>query len=188
MTSSTLTLPDLLHDGDELTLRRWVTDDAIAMQTAIEESIDHLRPWMWWAGREMMTLDARREMIAGWERDWAAGGDVMLGIFVAGRVAGSCGLHRRIAADGVEIGYWVHPGFLRRGIATRTARLLAEVALQRPDITHVEIHHDAANVRSAGIPRKLGFTRVAENPRPPQAPSEVGVEWCWRLEKSPVPE
>ena len=186
MTSPSPVLPELLHDGDELTLRRWVTGDAVALQTAIEESIDHLRPWMWWASREPMDVAERREMIASWERDWAQGGDVLLGIFVAGKVAGSCGLHRRIDPGGVEIGYWVHPAFLRRGIATRTARLLAAAALARPDISHVEIHHDAANQRSAGIPRKLGFTRVAENPREPLAPNEVGLEWCWRLEGPPT--
>ena len=182
MPSPASPLPELLHDGDELTLRKWVVDDAVALTTAIEESLDHLRPWMWWAGDELVAIPRRREMIAGWEREWAQGGDVYMGIFVAGRVAGSCGLHRRIARDGVEIGYWVHPSFLRRGIATRTAALLAGAALARPDITHVEIHHDAANERSAGIPRKLGFTRVAENPREPLAPEEIGVEWCWRLD------
>lgn len=176
-------LPELLHDGDELTLRRWTVDDAAALSEAIDASREHLRPWMEWVSGEPVPLPLRRRMIAGWEADWAKGGDVLLGIFIAGRIAGSCGLHRRIAPDGLEIGYWVHPAFLRRGIATSTARLLAKAALARGEITHVEIHHDAANERSAGIPHKLGFRRVAANPRDRRAPAEIGVEWCWRLDR-----
>jgi RimJ/RimL family protein N-acetyltransferase len=49
-------------------------------------------------------------------------------------------------------------------------------------ITHVEIHHDRANVASAGVPRKLGFRFVGEYPAAPSAPAEAGIEWRWRLD------
>ena len=115
-------------------------------------------------------------MIEEWERDWGAGGGVVLGVFLAQRIAGSCGLHRRIAHDGLEIGYWIHPCFTRRGLATKVSWLLTDAALALPDISHVEIHHDKANVASAGVPRKLGFQFLGERRSEPEAPGDLGVE------------
>lgn len=122
----------------------------------------------------------RRALIEEWERDWLVGGDVVMGVFVDGRVAGGCGLHHRLGYGGLEIGYWTHPSFLRRGVATSAARLLARAAFIRPDITHVEIHHDKANEASAGIPRSLGFQLVREVPDTAKAPAEIGISCEWQ--------
>jgi len=66
----------------------------------------------------------------------------MLGVFQLRRVVGSCGLHRRIAPDGLELGYWIHPDFTGRGLACTIAERLTQAAFAVPEITHVEIHHD----------------------------------------------
>jgi RimJ/RimL family protein N-acetyltransferase len=136
---------------------------------------------MSWIAQEPLSLDHRREMLEEWERDWLRGGDVALGTFVSGRVAGSCGLHGRIGPGGLEIGYWTHPSFLRRGIATTAAGLLTGAGFAVPGITHVEIHHDKANKASAGVPRKLGYRLVDEVRDEREAPAEVGIECRWRL-------
>jgi RimJ/RimL family protein N-acetyltransferase len=70
----------------------------------------------------------------------------------------------------------VHPHFTRRGLATASAQLLTDAALRLPGITHVEIHHDKANLASAGVPRSLGFRWLAEMPREIEAPAEIGIE------------
>lgn len=162
-------------------LRRWTPKDAEALGQTVTESIDHLRPWMGWIAQEPTSIEERRTRLKEWERDWSRGGDVVLGVFLLDRVVGSCGLHRRIAPDGLEIGYWIHPCFTRRGLATRAAWLLTDAALARPDISHVEIHHDKANVASAGVPRKLGFQFVGEERDEPEAPADLGIEWRWRM-------
>ena len=174
-------LPQEISD-DVVQLRRWVRDDAQRLGQAVTESLEHLRPWMPWVVSEPLSVSERRELIAGWERDWTQRGDVLLGVFTAGEIVGSCGLHRRIAPDGLEIGYWIHPAYLRRGLATRTAALLTSLGLSAPGITHIEIHHDKANVASAGVARKLGFAFLTEEVDVPEASGEVGVEWRWRME------
>lgn len=176
-------LPDRIDGGGGLLIRRWTVDDAESLGRAVAESAEHLRPWMPWIAQEPQTLAQRRRMVGGWEREWRAGGDVYLGVFVDGRVAGSTGLHRRIAPDGLELGYWIHPAHTRRGLATRVARLLTDAAFSLPDITHVEIHHDKANTASAGIPPKLGFQLIDETPDRPEAPAEIGIECRWRMER-----
>jgi ribosomal-protein-serine acetyltransferase len=167
-----------------LLLRRWVATDAGELGRAIGESAEHLRPWMPWVAEEPVPLDRREAMIDEWERDWAQGGDVVLGVFLEGRIAGSCGLHRRLGPDGVEIGYWIHVAFLRRGVATRVAEVLIGAALAVPGITRVEIRHDTANRASGGVPRRLGFEWVGEEPREPVAPAETGMQWRWRMDKA----
>ena len=178
-----IVLPERLEGPGGLVLRRWRPDDAEALGRAVTESIDHLRPWMAWIAEEPLTLERRQAMVAGWEREWSQGGDVLLGVFLEGRIAGGCGLHRRLGEGGLEIGYWIHPAYLRRGLATRTAQTLTDGAFTVTGITHVEIHHDKANQASASVPRKLGFEWLGECRDEPEAPAELGIEWRWRMEK-----
>ena len=176
-------LPQRLTGAGDLILRRWFADDAEALAAAVTDNLAHLRPWMGWTAREPMTLAARRAMLTGWERSWDAGGDAGFGVFLDGRIVGSCGLHDRIAPDGLELGYWIARDFTRRGLATEATRLLTDAALSMPQITHVEIHHDKANIASAGVPRRLGFAFVGEEPDEPEAPAEIGIECRWRMDR-----
>ena len=96
----------------ELILRPWTEADAPALTQAIAESVEHLRPWMPWAAAEPIDLERRRA----WIRETAAGPDRVYGLWLDGRIVGGGGLHRRIRHAGLEIGYWVHAAFLRRGI------------------------------------------------------------------------
>ena len=184
MTTSRVVLPERLTGPDGLLLRRWLASDAEQLGQAIAESAVHLRPWMAWIADEPLPPDRRTAMIEQWERDWAEGGDVILGVFLERRIAGGCGLHRRIGPDGLEIGYWIHSAFLRRGLATGVAAVLTSAALAQPGITRVEIHHDKANEASAGIPRRLGFEWLGEAPDEPVAPAETGLEWRWAMDKA----
>jgi RimJ/RimL family protein N-acetyltransferase len=176
-------LPERIEDPDGLLLRRWVPKDAEALGRAVAESAAHLRPWMDWIAEEPVPLEQRRARIEEWEQEWSQGGDVILGVFVDGHVVGGCGLHHRIGAGGLEIGYWIHSAFLRRGLATRTARALTDAAFGVAGIARVEIHHDKANQASAGVPRKLGFEWLGESPDEPAAPADLGIEWRWRMKK-----
>ena len=95
-------------------------------------------------------------------------------------VIGGTGLHPRIGPGALEIGYWVRADRVRRGVATATARLLTIAALGLDGIDRVEIHHDRANLASAAVPRRLGFTFIEERPDEVEAPGEEGIEWVWR--------
>lgn len=183
MEASVTILPERIDGPNGLLLRRWTVDDAEALSQAISESAEHLRPWISWVAQEPVPLERRRARIQEWEREWAQGGDSILGVFVADRIAGGCGLHRRLGPAGLELGYWVHPRFLRHGLATEVARLLTDAALVLPGITHVEIHHDKANVPGLGVPRKLGFQLVGEQPDEPEAPADLGIEVRWRMDR-----
>ena len=69
-----------------------------------------------------------------------------------GPILGMFGLHRRVGPTAIEVGYWLHPGYLGRGYATRSVGVLTEVALSLQDVDRIEIHtDDEANTASAAI-------------------------------------
>jgi ribosomal-protein-serine acetyltransferase len=170
-------------EADGLLLRRWTPADVTVLGRAVEESAEHLRPWMPWAAAEPLASVDRWTLLERWQAEWEVGGDSVLGAFLDGEVAGSFGLHHRRGPETLEIGYWVHVAHLRQGIATRAVAALTEAAFSVPGITRVEIHHDEANVASAGVPRGLGYRLVGERADVPEAPAEVGVDWTWRIER-----
>lgn len=179
--SGPIKLPEHL-DGYGIVLRRWRLSDAEALHQAVLESIGHLRPWMEWIAAEPQTIEQRRGLLARWDREWSQGGDCSYGIFAPGeRVAGGCGLHHRRGPGVLEIGYWVHPAFLRQGIATRASRLLTDAAFTLPGIERVEIRHDRANVASRGVPAGLGFELIGQEPKSEPAPAATGVDCVWSM-------
>ncbi|HYL71498.1 MAG TPA: GNAT family N-acetyltransferase, partial [Candidatus Dormibacteraeota bacterium] len=109
---------------NELVIRPWQLGDAPQLHRAVLESVDHLRPWVPFAAREPITLTERRANIAKWRLWWESGGDRLFGLFCGREVVGGCGLHRRVGPGALEIGYWVHPRFVRRGFATAAARAM----------------------------------------------------------------
>lgn len=170
-----------------LVLRTWNAEDAKPLGRAITASVDHLRPWMPWAAAEPVPIEDRRALIATWDKEWRAGGDVVLGILLDGTIIGGCGLHQRIGAAGLEIGYWIHADHTRQGYAAEASAALTDVAFTVDDITRVEIHHDRANVASAGVPRTLGFEFVGEKVDAVTAPGEEGIDCTWVMTKDRWP-
>ena len=88
-----------------------------------------------------------------------------MGVFLADEVIGGSGLHRRRGPHGLEIGYWVHIDHTRCGYASEVAAAMTTTAFTIDGIERVEIHHDKANVASAGVPRRLGFAPLPDDPQ-----------------------
>jgi len=165
-------------------LRRYQRSDAPALAVAIAESQEHLRPYMPWIAGEPLSLEEREALIERWERAWAEASEYNYGMFRGARVVGGAGLMRRIGAGGLEIGYWVHPAFVGRGFATRAAQALTTIGLGLRGVTHIEIHHDKANIASSRVPLKLGFEMVDERHVEMAAPGHTGLNRVWRVDRA----
>ena len=58
-------------------------------------------------------------------------------------------MHDDVGPGALEIGYWCHIEYAGRGIITRSAVRLTDIAFEpSPGIERVEIHCDKANIRS----------------------------------------
>jgi len=165
-------------------LRRWRASDADTVCRLVMQSLEHLLPWMPWASG--YSRDDAVRFTAQSEQDWESGIAYQYAITTDDAVVGSCGLMRRIGPGGLEIGYWLHPAYTGRGLATAAVAALVGQAFALPDTERVEIVHDQANIASGGIPRRLGFTEIERRTRPqgPVAPGKVGIEVVWRLTRS----
>jgi RimJ/RimL family protein N-acetyltransferase len=163
-------------------VRRMTVHDAPAVSAAATASLDHLRPWMPWATPEGVSVEAQRLRMSGPAWSWSPEGDYAYGVFVSdGPLVGALGLHRRIGPGALEIGYWVHADYTRRGIATAAARALTDVGLALPGIRRMEIHCDAANQASAAVPARLGYRMVGTEDHQPEAPGEEGRRLIWAM-------
>jgi RimJ/RimL family protein N-acetyltransferase len=171
-------------EGDGVVLRRPTPDDDGATAAAIGASLEHLRPWMAWADESATTPERRRSHFASVEEGWAAGSDFAFLILdpAEATVLGATGLHRRIGPRAIEVGYWVHVDHGGRGVATAAARVATEAALALPDVDRVEIHCDEANVRSAAVPRRLGYRLDRIEDDEVTAPGEIGRSMIWVAE------
>lgn len=157
-------------DLDDVVLRTYTPDDVPALARSMAETYDQLHPWLSWATPEGITEDACRRFVEATVSQRAAGTDFNFGIFPnsstddGSRVLGACGLHDRIGPGVLEIGYWLHVDATGKGLMTRVAGALTDLALSRPDIERVEIHCDETNLASAAVPRRLGYELVSVGP------------------------
>ena len=179
-----------------LVLRRVHADDAGAIAVAVRTSLEHLRPWMPWATPDAADLRSQLVRVAEADELWESGTGFIY-VMIArdtgptapaasgmvsdpdGEFVGTIGLHRRLADDAVEIGYWTAAAKTRRGYATAAARAMTQVALALPGARRVEIHCDEANTASAGVPRKLGYRLDRVEKHDKEAPGEQGRRMIW---------
>jgi RimJ/RimL family protein N-acetyltransferase len=171
--------PESIDLGD-IVMRRWQPDDLMARFAAVTRSYRALQLWMEWAS-EPITLEQQRAYGQTMAVSWPdPEGSCTYGIFDrGGAVLGGIGLHDNIGPGALEIGYWCHIDHVGRGIITRSAGALTDIALALPGIDRVEIHCDKANVRSAAVARRLGYRLNRAEPRPVRAPAESGLLMVW---------
>ena len=176
--------PERIDLGD-IVVRRWAPGDLAARFEALTASYSSIHPWMEWLS-EPATLEQQRAFGATVAVSWPdAEGGCNYGIFDrCGAVLGAIGIHDRIGAGALEIGYWCHIDYVGRGFITRSAAALTDIALSLPGVTRVEIHCDEANTRSAGVARRLGYRLDRVEPRPVRAPAESGWAMVWIKDSS----
>src|SRR5688500_10698355 len=99
-------------------LVRWSAARAASAAASVNESLEHLQPWMAWA-QEPATEAGLAAFFATGEQLWASRRDFGYSV-VEGpeeRVVGGGGLHGRHDEHALEIGYWVHVDRIGLGIA-----------------------------------------------------------------------
>lgn len=146
-------------DGPRVRLRPYMQGDAKQLWKAIEESREHLSPWLPWAS-SYHSLDQAREFVVRAHARWMLREDVVVGIFEreSGCLLGGSGLHR-INWDlrTFEIGYWLRQSAEGQGYMRETVKLLTQLAFNLLEAVRVEIRMDVRNTRSQSVAANLGF-------------------------------
>lgn len=176
--------PDRIELGsDGLALRRLRVPDAAKVAGAVGDNLEHLRPWMPWAGKESADTRFQRRRLAEADLQWSRGADFGYGLFsgegLAERLLGAFGLTARRGPKTLEIGYWLRADATGRGFATRAVTALTDVAVGMPGIERVLVYCDEANTASSAIPRRLGYRFDRLVAVPPEAAAETGRQQEW---------
>lgn len=169
-------------ETERTVLRCWQPADAPLLSAAIEASLDHLREWMPWASDEPKSLADRAGLLRTFRAAFDRDEEYVYAIFnrEESAVLGGTGLHSREDGNCLEIGYWIHVEHTNQGLATEIAAALTKVAFALHRVDWVEIRCDPNNIRSAAVPRKLGYTHEATLRRrrtTPQGRTEGTMIW-----------
>lgn len=150
-------------ETERLLIRCYQPKDAVLLKKSVDESLDHLLPWMPWAENEPEPLQNKIEKIRRWRGQFDLGEDYTFGIFNKEEkvLIGSTGLHTRLGEGAREIGYWINTNYLRQGYALETVKALTKVGFAIEQLERIEIHCTPNNTRSQNIPKKLGYFHEA---------------------------
>jgi ribosomal-protein-serine acetyltransferase len=138
-------------------LRLFEESDAeeVARVTAANQA--YLAEWLPWAAGPGGT-EARREFIRHSLRQYADDAGFQAAIVDGDEIAGAIGFH---AIDwqnrSTSIGYWLAEDRQGRGTVTEAVHALTTYAFEVWRLNRVEIRAAVGNVRSAAVPKRLGF-------------------------------
>jgi ribosomal-protein-serine acetyltransferase len=154
----------LAIEGERVIVRNYRDEDAQQIFDAVEESRVSLKRWMPWVD-EVKAVDDRLVYVKRMQaRFLTQSEDIAYGIFekASGRYVGGTGLHRiNWGVPSFEIGYWLRASAHGQGYCADAARLLTTAAFETLGAARVEVRCDSANVKSANVPRRLGFNHEA---------------------------
>lgn len=178
-------MPEQLDLGDGIVLRRATTAHAAGIARAVGESLEHLRPFLPWADERNTREAVQRARLITVDRLWRDGREHQYAIEGDEQVVGMIGAMRAdrwgVGGGTVEIGYWVHVDWCRRGIATRATSAVADAAAALPGVAQVVVVVDSANGPSNAVARGLGGVLAKVVEKGPEAPGESGRFQVWVL-------
>jgi ribosomal-protein-serine acetyltransferase len=143
-------------------LRLFERRHAAEMFALIDRNREHLRPWFFWA-ETTTSVEVLLEFLGQALDQYTRGDGAHLGIWVEGVLAGSIGCHTIDWRNrSTSLGYWIDAAYQGRGIVTQCCRAWLNYLFFELDLHRIEIRCATANVRSAAIPRRLGFVHEGQ--------------------------
>lgn len=150
-------------ETERLVMRCWSPADAADLRAALDESDQHLRPWIPFMKDEPRTLQQTvhwlRKIRAAFDRDE----NYQYAIYRkdTGEFVGDVMLMRRAGKGALEVGYWITLSQGGHGFATEASEAALRVAFELDGADRVELHCSPQNAPSRAIPVKLGFIHEA---------------------------
>lgn len=153
----------------ELLLRPWTLDDAVGLREAIDEDVDHVKPWLTWTLEEPASLEQTRRRLATYVEQFRTGRAHRYAITPAHRPAvilGGANLYLHGEGPSRGVGYWVRKSAERTGVAGAAVSALLVQVFGGSGVDRVVLHCDIANRASAAFAEHLAFERIGPADRP----------------------
>lgn len=149
--------PEILTE--RLAIRAPEPGTGAALNEAVAESLDSLRPWMPWAQR-LPTVEEHEALVRTWAADFVTRRELNVQLWCrdTGALVGVAGLVRidwRVRR--FEIGYWCRDAFVGRGLVTEAVRALTRLGFEQLGALRMEIRCDTRNRRSAAVAERAGY-------------------------------
>ncbi len=150
-------------ETERLLIRCWSPQDAPLLRAALDESDQHLRPWIPWMKDEPKSLNETVSWLQTKRANFDLRKDFWYAIFDAtgGTLLGEIGLMTRAGPGAREIGYWISKSSEGQGYTSEATAAMIKVAFEIDNVSRIEIYCAPENEPSVAIPRKLGFLHEA---------------------------
>lgn len=145
---------------ERLLIRCLEPKDAFTLKQAIDESIDHLRKFLPWTKNEPETVEQKIARNRLRRADFDSDNKYEYGIFLndESKLIGMIALMKRVGDGALEIGYWIHKDYTKKGYITEAVKALIKVAFEINEILRVEIRMNEKNIDSRNVPLRIGLT------------------------------
>lgn len=135
-----------------------------ALNAAVCESLNELKPWMPWA-QTVPSIEESEAVMRNLQAKFILRRDLTYQFYLrlpgseqAGRLLGGTGLHRfDWAVRRFEIGYWIRTSAQGQGYVSEAVQALARMAFDELRARRVEIRMDERNLRSRAVAERCGF-------------------------------
>lgn len=157
-----LDFPDSF-ETERLIIRAPKAGDGQAVNDAVRESQENLKPWMPWAVN-LQTPEETEEIIRRGAMRWILREDLWMLLFRKsdGLYVGGSGLHRiDWSVPAFETGYWVRSSLEGQGYVSEAVAGITNFAFGVIGGERVEIRCDTRNIRSANVAKRAGYTLEA---------------------------
>ncbi len=150
-------------ETERLLIRCWSPGDAPVLRAVLDESDQHLRPWIPWMKDEPKTLDESATGLRVKRAKFDLGKDFWYAIFdhEEQTLIGEVGLMTRAGPGAFEIGYWINKSCEGKGHGSEATAAMIRVAFEIAEVERIEIFCAPDNAASIAIPRKMGFLHEA---------------------------
>lgn len=155
-------LPERVDIGSGLALHRLTFADADELYAAIVNNYDHLVQWLPFP-KHTHSVDDLKQFIGQKMREWEDGVTFAYAIEADGRAVGVIDIRGLKNNDTTaEIGYWISAEVGGRGIMTRAAELLSDLAFETFNVPKIMIRAHVDNHGSNRVAEKAGYVQARQ--------------------------
>ena len=141
---------------ENLLLRSYQPDDAQELFSVINNSRQHLHPWLEWVDkttRQEHSLQFIRQSMHHLHTQEA----LALGIFYNNKLVGGIGMHQwEQQTKKAQLGYWITKEYEGKGIINKCLSGFVTYLFDKIGLNKIEIHFISGNKRSAKVAERLG--------------------------------